>query len=270
MADDISDIQAFYDRAVEQENGRLQRRQLERDITWCYLDKYLPLQGNILDIGAATGAYTIPLAKRGYGVTTVDLSPKLIEVCKKRVAEEGLEEKVTCHVADARNLTGVPGTKFDAVLMMGPLYHLILEEDRKKALQEAFKRLKTGGVIFSVFISRYGIWGNVMKKLPDYIERQPDLQSVLKEGKDADIEYWKGHFRGYFATVPEIVPLHEKIGFKTLVLAGVEPAGVDDQIYNSIQGTNRQLWLDLLFSISTEKSIIGASNHIMYIGVKEG
>lgn len=270
MPDNISDIQAFYDRTVEQESGRLERHPIERDITWRYFDKYLPPRGKILEIGAATGAYTIPLAKRGYSVTAVDLSPKLVEFCRKRVVEEGLESKVTCLVADARDLSKTGKNLFDVVLMMGPLYHLIEEEDRKKALGEAYNRLKPDGKIFSTFASRYGIWGDVMRKLPHYIERQTDVESIFRTGRNAGLPTWESNFRAYYAAVPEIVPLHEQIGFKTLVLAGVEPAGTGaDETYNNLQGKRRQLWLDLLFSISTEKSIIGASSHLLYIGVKE-
>jgi len=270
MVEDISDIQNFYDRTTEQEYDRLERHQMERDVTWCYLDEYLPPRGKILEIGSASGAYTIPLAKRGYHVTAVDLSPGQLEICRRRVTEEGLGSKVTCHIGDARELKEIPAADYDAVLLMGPLYHLILKEDRKKALKEAYKRLKKGGVIFSAFVSRYGIWGDVMRDFPHYIERQNDVNSVINEGKDAELAYQEGNFRGYVATVDEIAPLHQKAGFRTLVLAGVEPAGTGaDEIYNSLEGERRKLWLDLLFSISTQPSIIGASNHLLYIGVKE-
>ena len=271
MPDNISDIQAFYDKTLEQENSRLERHQLERDITWRYLDKYLPSRGKILEIGAATGAYTVPLARRGYTITAVDFSPKLMEVCKKRVAEEGFEKKVTCLVADARDLTNIEKTDYDAVLLMGPLYHLVLEEDRKMALNEAFKRLKPVGMIFYTFISRYGIWGDVMKKVPQMIEAQADVQSVIRRGRDSDNPSPEISFRAYFAKVSEIDNLHKTVGFKKLVLAGVEPAGTGaDEAYNSLEGQRRKLWLDLLFSISTEKSIIGASTHLLYVGLKEG
>jgi S-adenosylmethionine-dependent methyltransferase len=269
MLDDVSDIQAYYDACVEKENIRLERHQQERDITWRYLDKYLPKRGRILEIGAATGAYTIPLAKKGYSVTAVDLAPKNVEACKKRVAKEGLEKKVACFVADGRELKGVPGKNYDVVLLMGPLYHLWLKEDREEVVREAYRRLKKGGVVFSVFVSRYGIWGTLMTRLPHLIERQEDLRSIFKRGRDAVVQ--RGDFRGYFATVKEVKPLHEKAGFKTLMLAGVEPANTAaDEGYNVLEGERRKLWLDLLFSISTEKSIIGASDHLLYIGVKEG
>jgi len=270
MADDISDIQALYDNGVERENIRLERHQQERDVSWRYLDKYLPKRGKILEIGAATGVYTIPLAKRGYSITAVDLSPKLLEVCKKRVAEEGLEEKVKCLVADARDLSVVTRKDYDAVLLMGPLYHLVLKADREKALNEAFLRLKTGGIIFSAFISRYGIWGDILMRLPFMIEAQADIKSIFRRGRDSDHPAPEIRFRAYFAKVSEVKALHRKAGLKMLALAGVEPAGVGaDEAYNSLEGEKRKLWLDLLFTISTEPSIIGASDHLLYIGVKE-
>jgi hypothetical protein len=52
-------------------------------------------------------------------------------------------------------------------------------------------------------------------------------------------------------------------------VAGVEPAiSAEDENYNKLQGKQRQLWLDLLYEMSTEKSIIGASRHLLYIGKK--
>ena len=58
----------------------------------------------------------------------------------------------------------------------------------------------------------------MMKEIPEAIKRQADVSSALKQGKGADKPPVAG-FRGYFAKVSEISPLHEKIGFKTLVLA---------------------------------------------------
>jgi hypothetical protein len=54
-----------------------------------------------------------------------------------------------------------------------------------------------------------------------------------------------------------------------LVIAGAEPViAADDESYNKLQGKQRQLWLDLLYELSVEKSIIGASRHLLYIGRK--
>jgi SAM-dependent methyltransferase len=268
--DDTSDISRFYDAGAEKEDTRLERHRLERDMTWRYLDKYLPRRGRILEVGCATGAYTIPLARRGYTVTAIDFSPKELELCRKKVQDERLGNKVNCVLADARDLSGVTDDDYDLALVMGPLYHLILEEDRLTALQQARRHLKKGGLIFSTFVSRYGIWSDVMKDLPHYIEYQKDVQSVLLKGRDAELADKPGNFRAYFAAPEEIPLLHEKAGFKTLALAGIETAGMRDDIYGTVNGKKREMWLDLLFSISSQPSVIGASNHILYIGVKEG
>jgi SAM-dependent methyltransferase len=264
--DDVSDIAAFYGSDPEKEHVRLEHHQLEHDLTWRYLDRYLPSRGAILEVGAATGRYTLELAKRGYQLTAVDLSATLLEACRKRVADEGLADRVRFVVADARDLSSVEEADFDAVLLMGPLYHLVVEADRGLALREAFDRMREGGVIFSSFISRFGIMGDLVRNLPHWIEDQAEVRSLVESGKDPD-DHPHGRFRGYFAEVSEIAPLHQAVGFETLAVAGVEPAiSADDESYNRLQGRQRRLWLDLFDEISTEMSIIGASRHLLYVG----
>jgi SAM-dependent methyltransferase len=221
-----------------------------------------------LEVGAATGRYTLELARRGYTLTAVDLSAALLEKCRKTLVDEGLERRVRLVVADARNLGDVTERGFDAILLMGPLYHLVVKADRVLALREAFDRLRTGGVLFSSFISRFGILGDLVKDVPAWIEDQTEVRSLLEKGRRPD-DYPRGGFRGYFAQVSEIAPLHEAIGFETLTVAGVDPAiAADDESYNRLQGTHRRLWLDLFYEISAQKTIIGASRHLVYIGRK--
>ncbi len=270
MPDDLSDIIDYYTRDLEHEHTRLDHHQLEHDLTWRYLERYLPAQGSLLEIGAATGRYTVELARRGYQVTAVDMSPALLERCQASLKEAGLESQVRLLLADARQLADVPAGAFDALLIMGPLYHLVLEADQRLALRQAFERLKPGGIIISAFISRHGILGDLLRNVPAWVGEWDEVRSILAHGKDPD-DYPKGGFRGYFARSDEIAPLHELIGFETLVLAGVEPAiSADDESYNALQGAQRQAWLDLLFEVSNEPSCIGASRHIIYVGRKPG
>jgi S-adenosylmethionine-dependent methyltransferase len=269
MIDDVSDILELYSNSAQQEHSRLERHQLEYELTWRYLNQYLPSQGNILEVGAATGRYTLELAKRGFTITAVDLSATLIGESRQNVLNEGLERQVRFVVADARNLREVTEKRFDAVLLMGPLYHLVEKADRKLALKEAFDRLRKGGVLFSSFISRFGTLSDLIKNVPDWIEDQPKAWSLIQKGRRPH-GYPRGGFRGYFVRPSEIAPLHRSVGFETLVVAGVEPViGADDESYNQLQEKQRQLWLDLLFALSVEKSIIGASRHLLYIGKKK-
>jgi SAM-dependent methyltransferase len=268
MIDDVSDIAAMYDNAPEREHERLDRHQLEHDITWRYLSRYLPIAGSVLEIGSATGKYTIELARRGHPVTAVDLSKQQIERCRSQLAEERLLSDVELLVADARDLRGLENRTFDAVLLMGPMYHLVLEEDRTTALREALIHLNEGGVIMSSFVSRLGIMGDLIKNIPHWIERRSEVESILRHGRDP-ADKPRGGFRGYFATVSEIAPLHESVGYETILVAGLEPAiSADDDIYNNLPGNQKQLWLDLLDEMSTDVSTIGASRHLLYVGLK--
>ncbi len=268
MSDDISDIASYYNACSEDEHQRLDRHPLEYDLTWRYFDRYLPREGSILEIGAATGRYTVELARRGYSITAVDMSVALLNECRKTISAEALDGRVQFVLADARDLSQVVLETFDAVLLMGPLYHLVMEADRKLVLRQAHDRLRERGMIFSSFISRYGILGDLMDRTPEWIENQAEVRSVMDFGMDPQSHPHEG-FRGYFVRADEAAAMHETAGFDTLVLAGVEPAiASNDELYKKLEGRQRKLWLNLLYEVSGEPSLLAASRHLLYIGQK--
>lgn len=269
MTDDISDIIARYNSDPGNEEKRLDFHQLEYDLTWKYFDSYFCPGGKILEIGAATGRYTVELARRGYQVTAIDPASSLLEVNKKRISAAGFSDRVEFITTDARNLDDLNIEEYDMVLLMGPLYHLVDLADRKLAVREAVKHLKKNGVIFSSFISRFGIMADELKNDPEWIKKEEDVQSIIKRGRDLE-NYPKGGFRGYFCTCEEIASLFSGENIQSLVLAAVEPCiASEDEIYNRLDGETRKCWLDLLYQLSTEKTIIGASRHLLHIGKKK-
>jgi SAM-dependent methyltransferase len=151
---------------------------------------------------------------------------------------------------------------------MGPLYHLTEKENRLKALREAVGRLKPGGIIVSALISRFGILGHLLRNVPQWIENQREVRSVIERGYDPE-HAPKSGFHGYYVTVDEIAPMHEEVGLQTIVVAGVEPAiSADDESYNRLQGKQRELWLELLYELSQERSLVASSRHLLYVGRK--
>ena len=261
--DDVSDIREFYNAGWDAEDDRLTRHQLEADLTWRYLDHYLPSRGRLLEVGFGTGFYTFPLAKRGYRITSVDIADEFVARCSAKAEVLGLAERTDFRTGDARTLDGIPRGQFDAVLLMGPLYHLVAETDRTTAL-------KSGGVVFSTMISRFGILGDLIRNTPAWIENQEEVRSVVGNGHRPD-DAPRGGFRGYFVRYEEVAPMHDRVGFRTLNIAGVEPAiASDGESYNSLKGKQRELWRNLLFEISEEQSIVASSRHILYIGQKPG
>ena len=266
--DDLTDIRKMYNTGWDTEANRLERHQLEADITWRYLNQYLPAQSRLLEVGFGTGFYTFPLARRGYQITAVDLANEYVTRCKARAEELDLSDQIDFRTGDARKLGGIPRGKFEAVLLMGPLYHLLLETDRAAALRSAYECLKPGGVILSAMLSRFGVLGDLIKTNPSWIENQEEVWSLARHGQRS-AGAPKGGFRGYFVRLDEIAPMHETVGFRTLKIAGVEPViSADDESYNTLEGMQRDLWLDLLFEVSAEQSMVASSRHILYVGQK--
>lgn len=100
----------------------------------------------ILDLGAATGAYSVPLSRQGFDVTAVELVKSNLEKLRAK------HEKVKCWSGDARDLHFLDDESFDITLIFGPLYHLHSEEDKLKALSEAKRVTKKGGLIFCAYV----------------------------------------------------------------------------------------------------------------------
>jgi SAM-dependent methyltransferase len=261
MSDDVDDIRDYYDRELEHEEQRLVRHRLEFELTLRYLDAYLPERANILELGAATGRYTLELVKRGHRGTAVDLSAVAIERCRERIA--GSDWRTV--VADAR--TFEPDEFFDVALVMGPMYHLVERGDRAQVLGNVRSCLVESGLCFSSWICRHGILGDLLRNIPEWIENDAEVASVLEHGYDPPGP--REGFRGYFARADEVASFHEEHGFETLAMAAAEPAiSADDESYNRLEGERRAKWLDLLFAVSREPSIIGASRHLLYVGRK--
>jgi S-adenosylmethionine-dependent methyltransferase len=268
--DDISDIRTYYDNTIQVEDQRLTEHQLEFDITWRWLTQVLPEQGRILELGAATGRYTLPLAEKGYTITAFDLSSQEIEISRTRALQAGLDSHIEYLVGDARDLSCLGNTKYDAALVMGPLYHLVHEAERHLVLSQVFQLLKPGAPMISAFICRIGILGDLMTEGGYWINEEDEVASILRVGCDPP-DYHRGGFRGYFCRPEELAPLHESVGFVTQAVAASEPCiGADDASYNSLVEPQRSRWLDTLFRVCTEPSLLGASRHLLYIGHKPG
>lgn len=265
--DDVSDIQRHYDSDPSLEADRLCRHPIEFEVTMRYLRTFLPPGGTILEIGCAAGRYTAELARLGYRVTAVDLSPGLIELCRHAVDAAGVTDRVELYVSDARDLSGIPGGSFDAVLLMGPLYHLIHRADRLQAVREAASRLRSGGVFVSAHISRYGMMTHIAQTIPLWIENSKSVDTIVELGHDGDSNPRDGGFRGYFSTAEEIAPLHEECGIRTLVLATSDPgAAALDSTFREMPENQQRLWIDLFYRISAEPSYVASSSHLLYVG----
>ena len=132
------------------EDGRLRSKHgmVEYLTTMRYVEKYLRPGMRILEIGAGTGRYSHALAQKGYRVNAVELVEHNIAQFRK-YTQPG--EQVTIRQGDARDLSMIESDAYDITLLLGPMYHLFTEEDQKRALSEAIRVTKPGGVIYAAY-----------------------------------------------------------------------------------------------------------------------
>jgi ubiquinone/menaquinone biosynthesis C-methylase UbiE len=94
------------------------------------------------------------LAQEGYEVQLIDPVPLHVE--RARLASEAQPGAAikSCATGDARHLE-IESNTANAVLLMGPMYHLTETADRMQALAEAYRVLSPGGLLFASAISRF-------------------------------------------------------------------------------------------------------------------
>ena len=132
------------------EDGRLRSRygMVEFLTTMRYIEKYLKPGMRILEIGAGTGRYSHALAQKGYQVDAVELVEHNIEIFKQNTMPG---ENVTIRQGNAMDLGVFESDTYDVTLLLGPMYHLFTKEDQLRALVEAVRVTKKGGVIFAAY-----------------------------------------------------------------------------------------------------------------------
>jgi SAM-dependent methyltransferase len=110
-----------------------------------------PAPATVADVGGGPGRYALWLADLGYRVVHRDLMPLHV---RQLTDAAGPGSAIESRVADARDLD-LADASVDAVLLLGPLYHLEREPDRLQALREAGRILRPGGPVFAAAISRW-------------------------------------------------------------------------------------------------------------------
>jgi SAM-dependent methyltransferase len=121
--------------------------------TWDIFERFLPPSGRVLDVGGGPGTHAAHLAAQGYEVTLVDPVPRHVELATERASNRSAAS-FEVRLGTAGDLPA-DDESVDAVLLMGPLYHLVDRVDRFAALDEAKRVLRPGGRILAEVICRH-------------------------------------------------------------------------------------------------------------------
>lgn len=266
------EVTRYYEEGLEAQRLSGALGQLELLRTKEIIDRYLPVPpATILDVGGGPGVYACWLARDGHEVHLIDPVPLHVE--QARQASEGQPE---CQIAsislgDARKLHQ-PDISVDAVLMLGPLYHLTDREDRLLALREAYRVLKKNGHVFAVGISRFA---SLLDGLDRGILSDPKFMRIvqrdLTNGQHRNPTNELSYFTTAFFHHPEELASEVlETGFhleKTLSIEGFA-ALLHDLDERWDDQDHRTLIMDAVRWVEDEPSILGITGHLMAIGRK--
>lgn len=210
-------IQAYYGEVFDEES-RLTSRSAQGPLEFARTQEIIRrhvTSGRILDVGGGSGVHARALMGAGYDVALIDPVPRHV-VQAQAVG-------VRASVADARELP-FDDASFDAVLMLGPLYHLGSSADRFAALCEAHRVVRPGGRILAAGLSRYVAFGKV-SLARDTPEKLPgDWAALITQGAPVQgMRFPAGHYH----TSEELHVELEEAGFSDVAVIGLEgPAGL--------------------------------------------
>ena len=262
------EVEAHYLETRESERLSGTHGELEQLRTLRILTRALPpAPAVIFDIGGAAGAYAFPLSERGYVVHLIDPVEIHLEQAKARSTSSGMTLGSIIK-GDARWLS-VSSNSADAVLLLGPLYHLVERADRLMALREARRILKTQGVLIAGAISRFAsLIDGLARGFFRDAEFRKIIASDLATGQHRNPTNETAYFTtAYFHRPEELAAEVHEAGFADIEIFAVEgpvwsTAHLGETWDDPVQRTSLMEFLSL---IEREPSAHGASAHILAV-----
>ncbi|NJD07630.1 MAG: class I SAM-dependent methyltransferase [Methylococcaceae bacterium] len=269
-------VRSYYAAYGEREWNRLDRPEgvSEWLVTCDALTKHLPRCGRILDLGGGTGRHTIWLAQQGYRVVLADLSGELLTIARERIAEAGVGERVEgIRICDASDLAVFADESFDAVLCLGPFYHLTEPADREHAAAELVRVLKPGAPAFVAFMTVYSYLRRTLAFADErrHLANPEFVARLLDDG--VFFNDVPGRFDAGNGVYPnEVTPFLQSHGLVTEELLGdtgfaaphaqhlAEMALAEPAAYRAA--------MSVIVDTARDPSLLGAGIHLLYVGRK--
>ena len=256
----MNELVQYYNKFNEEKRLDSRHGQVEFRVSMKYIHEYIPVEipkeeVKILDIGAGTGKYSVALAKEGYDVTAVELVKYNLGILKSKGSN------VKAMQGNALNLKKLEDNTFDVTLLFGPMYHLFGLEDKKKALSEARRVTKPGGVILVAYcMNEYGVL--------TYAFKERHIRECMDENrltKDFHTISEKENLYDYMR-IEDINMLLENSGLKRIKIISPDgPANYMRPFLNQLSEEEFEYFVQYQMATCERQDLIGAAAHTLDI-----
>lgn len=256
----MNELEAYYNKFNEEKRLNSRHGQIEFRTSMKYIhdfiDSSLPKENvKILDIGAGTGRYSVALANEGYDVTAVELVKYNLGILKSK------KSSVKAIQGNAMKLSKLKDNQFDITLLFGPMYHLFGFEDKKKALSEAKRVTKPGGVILVAYcMNEYSVI--------TYAFKERHILECMQEGRlseDFKTLSKPEHLYDY-VRLEDIAELDEALDLERIKIVTPDgPANYLRPFINQLTEEEFELFYQYHLSICERMDLMGAAAHTLDI-----
>lgn len=262
----MTDLEVYYNKFNEEKRLNSRHGQVEFITSMKYIHKYLEQMEamkpkeeiRILDVGAGTGRYSVPLSEEGYDVTAVEL----VKHNLGRLKQKG--SSVKAYQGNAMKLSRFEDDSFDAVLLFGPMYHLLEKEEKIRAMSEAKRVARTGGIIFVAYImNEYSVI--------TYAFKEKHIKEGIAQGMlDENFHCTKTANELYsFVRLEDIDEVNEATGMERLqVIAADGAANYIRPVLNALDEEEFGYFVKYHLATCERADLLGASGHLVDILVK--
>ena len=259
----MNSLELFYQTHDEDSRFSSNSGRVEYLTTISYIQKYLFPGAKILEIGAGSGRYSHALATTGYTVDAVELLDTNIEKIRSGMKDG---EPLRIFKGNATDLSFLESASYDVVLLLGPMYHLYEEEDKHRALSEALRLTKPGGILMSAYcmadsaiLMQAFIKGNAKALIENGLLNPETFQT---HSRPEDI------FELY--TVSEIENLTKNLPVRRLHLVSQDLSAMFlKNTLDSMDEETFDLFMRYHLTVCERYDLIGAGNHTLDILKKE-
>ena len=239
----------YYNKHNEDKRLKTKHANIEYITAMKYIHAIIKEGYRILDVGAGTGAYSIPLRDEGYDVTAVELVKQNLKYMEKA--------NINCYQGNAIDLSRFKDNSFDIVLLFGPMYHLLSMDEKVKALEEA-KRVSKKYIFISYCMNEFALiyHGFIEGYIKDDIKNIDDNFKILK---DNDNLY-------SYVRLEDINYLKDKCKLKRVKIINQDgPTEYIKKIINNMDDEQYELFIKYHFSTCERPELLGAGRHILDI-----